>query len=266
MTKRRGWPVVWPWISGLGLSLALVSGLRVTAQTGPLASARAQAKTPVPTPKVAADGDAGLVGEVPLDTRTVPDPTDASLPESPVASGRAPVRIRANTPIKLRLTQAVDSGAQRNGDTVAGVLLDPVRASNGTVLKPGTPVKATVLAAAKAGQLQSAGVLSLQLYQVGGLPVTSNVLEFSGNEGKREVADANPEKGTEASVQPGTELRFEVLGSGDQDDPAGAEEGMKPASGSAATVGDPAIPRQPPSITRGEAATPSHRSMARPRA
>ena len=78
---------------------------------------------------------------------------------------------------------------------MAGVLVDPVNTGNGSVLAPGTPIKATVLSAAAAGKVQSAGVLSLQVYQVGGLQVISNVLEFAGQEGHREVADANPDQG-----------------------------------------------------------------------
>jgi hypothetical protein len=203
--------------------------LAASAQAGANAGASAQARAKIANPKVQADRDAGLLGETPLDSPEVPDPTDISVEGSPLGAARPGVWIRANTPLSIRLTEAVSSGIQRNGDTLAAVLMEPVKASDGTVLKPGTPVKATVLSAARAGQMQSGGVLSLQVFQVGGLPVISNVLEFDGQEGKREVADANPEKGTEAMVQSGSVLKFQVLGSGDRPEP---EAGVGGSGGS----------------------------------
>jgi hypothetical protein len=204
-------------VKGVGMAVLLVAGAAF-GQLGRNAGAGVQAKIPVPAVKVQAEDDAGLRGESPLDTLDVPDPTDISVEGSPVGAARAGVWIRANTLLSIRLSQAVSSGVQRNGDTLAAVLLEPVKASNGSVLQPGTPVKATVLSAARAGQMQSAGALSLQVFQVGGLPVISNVLEFDGQEGKRE-----------AVVPVGRVLKFQVLGSGDRPEPeeraAGARGG-----------------------------------------
>jgi hypothetical protein len=187
-----------------------------------VAAAKAQSQGPPPAATVRAEGDKGVEGELPLDTAHVPDPKDISATASPVSAIPGPgrgVRIKAETPLSVKLNQAASSGSQRNGDTLTGTLLAPVAASNGTVMKAGTPVKATVLSAAKAGQVQSAGVLSLEVFEVGGVRVTSNVLEFAGREGHRDVADANPEKGTEAMVQAGATLQFKVLGSGDKSNP-----------------------------------------------
>ena len=219
--NRLGWLGVW-----------VLAGM-VASAGAQVATAKTAAKGAAPAATVKADDDKGLVGEIPLDTEGVPDPKDVSAVGSPVSgAGVKGVWIKASTAVSVRLTQAASSGVQRNGDMLTGVLTAPVTASNGSVLKAGTPVKATVLSAAKAGVVQSAGVLSLQVVQVGGVPVTTDVLEFMGQEGHRDVADANPEKGTEAMVHAGAALKFQVLGSGDKLD------GLKgPAAGTSLTVG-----------------------------
>ena len=201
-----------------------------------VADAKQHSKGPAPTATVHADGDAGLAGETPLDTAAVPDPTDVSQEGSPIRSTRPRTWIKAETPLKVKLNVSVTSRTVKNGDTVAGVLVDPVKTGNGSVLGPGTPIKATVLSAAAAGKIQSAGVVSLQVFQVGGLQVISNVLEFTGHEGHREVADANPDKGTEAVVQAGAPLSFRALGSGDKPDPNEPAEGETGAGRAAGSV------------------------------
>ena len=198
-----------------------------------VADAKQQSKGPAASAAVRTDGDAGLTGETPLDTQGVSIPTDISLEGSPLRATRPGAWIKAETPIRIKLSRAVTSGTVKNGDTVVGVLVDPVKTGNGSLLAPGTPIKATILTAAAAGKVQSAGVLSLQVYQVGGLQVISNVLEFAGQEGHREVADANPDQGTEAVVQAGTPLSFRALGSGDKPDPNEPPE-TGPGSGRAA--------------------------------
>ena len=222
-----------------------------------VADAKQQSKSPAPSAVVRADGDAGLTGESPLDTQGVPDPSDVSLEESPIRATRPGTWIKAQTPLKVKLSHTATSGSVKNGDTVAGVLVDPVKTGNGSVLGPGTPIKATVLSAAAAGKVQSAGVLSVQVFQVGGLQVISNVLEFTGHEGHREVADANPDKGTEAVVQAGVPLSFLALGSGDKPDPSERPEagvGAVRAAGSVragqSSVGPPSgFGRQNPGST-----------------
>ncbi len=228
-TKTLGWLGV--------LLLAGSAGAQV-------AAAKADAKGKVPAATVKADDDKGLVGEIPVNTPDVPDPKDVSAVGSPTAGlrgGAEAVRIKASTAVNVTLTQAVSSGVQRNGAMLEGVLAGPVTASDGRVMKAGTPVQVTVLSVAKAGMVQSAGVLSLQVVRVGGVAVTTDVLEFLGQEGHRDVADANPEKGTEAMVQAGAPLKFQVLGSGDKfDGNETAGKGGSSVSVGAGTVSAPA--------------------------
>ena len=90
------------------------------------------------------------------------------------------------------MAQGVSSGVQINGDKVRGTLTAAVRTTNGTVLPVGAAVEGTVVSSAKAGVIASGGVLSLQLTQVGGVHVITNVVDFNGQEGHKDVADSAP--------------------------------------------------------------------------
>ena len=144
---------------------------------------------------------------------------DATPATSPIAPGARGGYFLPGTQLELRLTQAIDSGHQHNGDAVPGVLLSAVKAADGKVLAKGTPVQVTVVSAAPAGGMESYGVLSLQADTVGGVGVYTNVLDFNGQEGHKDLPDSAPAKGTEAMLNTGTVLRFNVQGAGDNFDP-----------------------------------------------
>ena len=155
---------------------------------------------------------AGLaVGEAPLDSTAVPVVGDQSALASPVTPLPRGTAIAVGTEIKMTLSEAVDSGSRMNGDKIQGTLAAPVRTSSWAVLPQGAKVEGTVVSAAKAGLLTSGGILSLQLTRVGGVPIISDVVDFNGQEGHKDVADSAPAKGTEASVASGTTLDFHVM-------------------------------------------------------
>ncbi len=105
--------------------------------------------------------------------------------------------IAAGTPIQVRLSQTVDSGNVRNGQTVQGSLAAPL----GKVAA-GSPVELTVVAAARAGEINSYGELSLQIVSINGEPLLSEVITAEGKEGKKILADDAPARGTEAIFTP----------------------------------------------------------------
>ncbi len=139
---------------------------------------------------------------------------DASALESPVAASPTAVALPKGSSVSVQLTEAVDSGTTKNGDAVRGVLSAPVKTVRGETLPAGTAVTGTVVSSAKAGELQSAGELSMQLTRVGNAAIVSDVLDFNGKEGHKDVADSAPAKGTEAMVPAETVLTFKVLENG----------------------------------------------------
>ncbi len=141
-------------------------------------------------------------------------PDDTSALESPVAASLAAVALPVGSSVSVRIVAAVSSGTNQNGDVVRGVLSAPVTTTKGGTLAAGTAAVGTVVSSAKAGEVQSAGEISLQLMRVGDAAVISDVLDFSGKEGHKDVADSAPEKGTEAMVAAETVLTFKVLENG----------------------------------------------------
>ena len=215
----------------MAMICALLGAAIARAQTpaAPAPAPTIRNSTQVPSAPIKAGDNKGDTGEYPLNTPAEQPATDATPAGSPVAPGAHAAYFLPGTALQLRLNQAVDSGHQRNGDSIQGTLIAPVKAANGKVLPKGTPVVATIVSSAAAGTMQSYGVLSLQVYRVGRVAVFSNVLDFDGQEGHKDLADSAPEKGTEAAVRQGTVLNFKVLGAGDNPDPT--EHGGRGAGG-----------------------------------
>lgn len=183
-----------------------------------------------------------------LDTPAAQASSDQSATGSPVPSAAKRSSIRIGTSISVLLANTISSASQKNGDTVHARLAQAVRPINGPVLAPGTSVEATVVSSAKAGTISSGGVLSLQLTRIGGLPVISDVLDFNGQEGHKDVADSAPQTGTQAEVPGGTVLRFRIL---DDSRVPGVIPGIAPATNAGGASGGgagttPNAQQQPP--------------------
>lgn len=182
------------------------------------------------TPQVKTPTGPPAAGSQTLDSPGVGESLDRSGQASPVPAGRPGRSLPQGVIVEVKLEQPVSSGTQRNGDSVRGTLVSPLRTTRGAILPAGTPVQATVVSAAKAGTIRSGGVLSLQLTHVGSIGLVSDVRDFDGKEGHKDVADSAPGKGEEATVAPGTALRFEVLETGEA-------TGLMPDDGDAALGG-----------------------------
>jgi hypothetical protein len=105
--------------------------------------------------------------------------------------------IAAGTPIVVHLNQAVDSGHVHNGQILRGTLVTAVGDA-----AAGSPVELTVVSAAAAGQMFSAGELSVQVTRINGTNALSQIITAQGKVGSRDTADAIPERGTEAQLSP----------------------------------------------------------------
>ena len=159
----------------------------------------------------------GLTGELRVDA---PKPEisgtggageDATVPPLSVASPAVADRIPTGSAVNFRLGEPLSSARQHNGDSVQGTLAAPLKTADGKLLAPGTPVVGTIVSSTPAGTIQSGGILSLQLTEVGGIPVVTNVRAFDGQPGHKDVADSNPGKGSEAVVNAGAVLAFQVM-------------------------------------------------------
>lgn len=185
-----------------------------------LASASGQGATPA-NPDLQLDSRATKVpqsstpgGETPIDSSATHPKTDTSAQASPTAAPHQGATLAIGTEVKVRISKPLNSGSAKNGMHVHAALDTPVKTSTGTTLPRGARVDATVVSAARAGIIQSGGLLTLQLTRVDGIAIITDVREFDGKEGHKDVADSNPGKGTEAVVAPDTVLTFRVLQTG----------------------------------------------------
>ena len=157
------------------------SGVRPASGTGP--------GTDVPTEAVDMSATGGKSDEgSPIDINS----SSLSIPGFKNALG-----VASGTVMHVRLKTAIDSAHAKNGDMVDGVLTAPL----GTAAA-GSPVKLTVVEAAPAGSVSSAGELSLQVMSVNGETVLSSVITAEGEAAKTSIADDVPARGTEASFTP----------------------------------------------------------------
>lgn len=160
----------------------------------------------------------GLTGEFPVDAPKPEIPGTRSaekdattVPPLPKVSAPVSDSIATGSAIDFRVGSLLSSARQHNGDTVQGTLAAPLKTTDGKLLAPGTPVVGTIVSSTPAGTIQSGGVLSLQVTQVDGIPLVTNVRAFDGQPGHKDVADSNPAKGSEAVVNAGAIVPFKVM-------------------------------------------------------
>ena len=198
-----------------------MNALLAFALTATLATTTAAQTKPAPTPLgldnpavPVAPASARQPADAVLNTTGIPDAKDLTPEDSPVSGQRLPGALKVGSTVSMQLAEAVNSGVVKNGDAVHGTLSAAVRTAGGAMIPAGAKVDGTVVSTAKAGTVQSAGILSLQLTRVGGVAVVTDVVDFTGQEGHKDVADAAPQKGSEAIAQAGSKLQFHVLENG----------------------------------------------------
>ena len=116
----------------------------------------------------------------------------------------------SGTLLKVQMQERVSSADARNGQVLHGQLTEAVTIE-GRVFAVGVPVTVTVVAVAKAGEIDSAGELSLQVEAVGKEEVLSDVIVILGKEGTRDLGDSARARGTEAVVEAKSVLTFHVV-------------------------------------------------------
>lgn len=138
--------------------------------------------------------------------------TDSAQQASPIRSNNGPgTSIAPHTEVALKLGRSIDSGHLKNGDTVAATLAKPVALSPKGTLAAGTQAQLTVVETLPAGRISAAGEFSLQLEQVGSIPVYTDTLTYRGQGGHKDLPDSASAAGTDANLSAGAELVFHVL-------------------------------------------------------
>lgn len=137
-----------------------------SASPAPAASAPAPDQAPAPA------------ASEPAATAPPPAPAQAAAPPPPPAPPPPKVyTVPSGTALTVRIAQDLSSKTSNVGDPFSGSLAQSVRVEGVTVLKAGTPVSGTVVAARKQGKFKGEGELGLQLSRVGSYGVTTQEFE-----------------------------------------------------------------------------------------
>ena len=120
-----------------------------------------------------------------------PEQTAAAPPPSappPPAAPPAPrvYTVPAGTRVSVRISDSISAKNSSVGDRFRGTLAESVRVNGVTVLRAGTPVTGTVIAAKGRGRFKGAGDLGIELTSIGSQPVsTSEYEKTASGKGKR---------------------------------------------------------------------------------
>lgn len=90
------------------------------------------------------------------------------------------VSLPPGTQIPVNITEKLDSGVVKSGQTFSGTLAGPVAANGRTVFARGTPVSGVVIQAISSGRLKKPASLTLQLTRVGGNSISTDLLRIDG--------------------------------------------------------------------------------------
>ncbi len=134
----------------------------------PASPAAAPAPESSPTP----------AANAPAPAPATPAPTQAAAPPPPPPPPPPKVyTVPSGTALTVRIAQNLSSKTSNVGDPFSGTLAQSVRVGGVTVLKAGTPVSGSVVAARKQGKFKGEGDLGIQLSRVGSYEVTTQEYE-----------------------------------------------------------------------------------------
>jgi hypothetical protein len=144
-----------------------------SASSAPPAAAPAPDQSPAPA------------ASAPAPAAPAPAPAQAAAPPPPPPPPKV-YTVPSGTALAVRISQELSSKTSNVGDPFSGSLAQSVRVHGVTVLRAGTPVSGTVIAARKQGKFKGEGELGIQLNRVGSYGVTTQEYERSvKGKGKR---------------------------------------------------------------------------------
>ncbi len=157
-------------------------------------------KTPAPAAPAAEPSTTAQAAPPPAATpepaQPAPAPAESAAPPPPAAPAVPPPPppppppkqyvVAAGTPLVVRTGQTLSAKANNVGDTFTGALAQSVVVHGTKVLKAGTPVTGTVVAAKGQGRFKGAGDLVIAINRVGSYSVSTSSYEATvKGKGKR---------------------------------------------------------------------------------
>ncbi|MGB6975802.1 MAG: hypothetical protein WBD67_14065 [Terracidiphilus sp.] len=151
--------------------------------SGATSAASAEGNNPANLPPVGTASQAG----------TAANTASSGNGNAQAASAKPPtvaLTVTSGTEIPVRIDHRLDTRTARDGETFSGELYAPVQARNGAIVFPrGTPVTGEVVASKSKGRFRGAGILGIQLEEIGNDAVTTDEYAVSAKgKGKRSAA------------------------------------------------------------------------------
>ena len=146
-------------------------------KTPPAENSASSAPSSAPAAVPAPDQSPAPSASAPAPSAAAPAPAQAAAPPPPPPPPPKVYTVPSGTALTVRIAQDLSSKTSNVGDPFSGSLAQSVRVEGVTVLKAGTPVSGTVIAARKQGRFKGEGDLGIQLSRVGAYGVTTQEYE-----------------------------------------------------------------------------------------
>ena len=147
-------------------------------KTPPTENSASSAPPSAPAAAPAPDQSPAPGASAPAPSAEAPAPAQAAAPPPPPPPPPPKIyTVPSGTALTVRIAQDLSSKTSNVGDPFSGSLAQSVRVQGVTVLKAGTPVSGTVIAARKQGRFKGEGDLGIELSRVGAYGITTREYE-----------------------------------------------------------------------------------------
>ncbi len=172
--------------------MLFLGGCKTQPKSNTSSAQPAAAPAPAPTPN-AANAPAPPPPTAPAPQASATPPPPPSQPPQQAAAAPPPAppapavyTVPAEARITVRTSEPISAKNNNVGDRFRATLAEPVRVNGVTVLRAGTPVTGTVIAAKGQGRFKGAGDLGIELSSVGSQSVSTTAYEKTASgKGKR---------------------------------------------------------------------------------
>lgn len=180
---KKSWLTSFLLLSGLALTISFASGCKHASNP----SADAQ---PSNAPNAAQDNASAQPGNTSNGTAGTPSNYNGSTAQSAPASRKITLTVAAGTDVDVRVNETINTKTANVGDSFTGVLNAPLKTRGGeTFYAKGTSVSGTVVSSKGQGRFAGAGVLAIELKEIGGTRVAAKEYVVSAKgKGKRTAA------------------------------------------------------------------------------
>jgi hypothetical protein len=176
----------WSLICALGAASLMFSGCNKTPPAAESGANPAPAAAPAPGPDAQPPASSQAAAPPPA---PAPAPTPVAPPPPPPPPPPKVYTVASGTAFAVRVSETLSGKKNSVGDPFSGALAQSIKVGDVTVIKSGTPVSGTVVAAKGQGKFKGEGDLGVEVSAIGPYKVTTQPYEaVVKGKGKRSTA------------------------------------------------------------------------------